>query len=434
MSLLEENLEKHSQVTNISEPVFELYRLQNKYYLVDGQKLRPDLTAQTVKSHIKKHEHNTGNGLDFDIDVIDIEKVRYYPDIFQKSDIQHNQNLEELTVRVNITESWNIHTPTANEEEIITHYTQSIWNNKLHDLVKIIIYALYKKEERFNKLLLTAPSSKGKSELFRIMDFVDIDSKTFVSMLEQKQGQGQLLVNEVRKSGLLLWDDVEQDIPKTIHNIQTTMPVRVLQEGMQRLPSNFVAITSTHSGCIDMAEDQTVKRMLHMDVGNHDHILNDTGIDTRDPEHYRAVTSNYIKYLINETIKEVKVSSSVNNDFMVLRNKYKISSDGRRFDMFQMVIDDIKDEIQMAVTSQINKTYQTQPQYVGKDGDYYFKSITAFKNKISNKIREVVRSKSYDIPAMEAELFRLLAPNPTQKKINVTQNWRGYKISLDCLG
>ncbi len=61
-------------------------------------------------------------------------------------------------------------------------------------------------------------------------------------MLEQKQGQGQLLVNEIRKSGLLLWDDVEQDLPKTIHNIQTTMPVRVLQEGMQRLPSNFVAI------------------------------------------------------------------------------------------------------------------------------------------------------------------------------------------------
>jgi len=420
--------------TDISQQEFALYRMKNKYYIVNGDKFRPDLTMQTAKSHIKKYSHASGVEIDFDLDVIDIEDIRFYPDIFQKSSIKYSSDTDTLIIRVNLREKWDVYQPKAEEQDILTHYKMDIWDDKLSDLIKIIIFALYKKEERFNKLLLTAPSSKGKSELFRIMDFVDIDSKTFVSMLEQKLGQGEHLINEIKKSGLLLWDDVEQDLPKTIHNIQTTMPVRVLNGGSQRIPSNFVAITSTHSGCIDMAEDQTVKRMLHMDIGNPEHILNDKGIDTKNPEHYRAVTSNYIKHLINVAVEICTTKENVNKDFLNLREKYKIDSDGRRFDMFQMVIDDIRSEIQMAVSEQLSAPQKIQPQYLGKDGDYYFKSITGFKNKISSKIRSIVRSKSYDIPAMEAELFRLLVPKQHQIKVDAPKNWKAYKISLDCLG
>ncbi len=380
----DESAAKKIDVDIVPEKI-HVYMLGDKYYVlvyddrVQRKKLLSGLSAAGARMHWEKAEQSR---TDFARELTVIHSVKYEVDFLQPTEYRVDIDMERreviLVARTNPTDNW------ANNDdydmEIVREYNDKIFSGKLEDLIRIIMLSIKFKEDKRNKLLLTGSSNKGKSEVFRQMNFFSVNSITFKQGMEGTKGWGNEQADELGRVGLLLIDDIDHVPGLEFKSLTDTIEITINHRGRPSLPLKFLAMTSTHSGIFDGAGDEIINRVLHMGLGK-DFVFDDSLLWEQNPDAYRENTIKYIRSLMLRVLGE----NSSRHELAALQKKYRMSGDNILGEAIRRTVVDIYEALEPdeGYTAGFNI-----PNEIVTDGKHAGKRVTMNKMDIKMHIRE----------------------------------------------
>ncbi len=311
-----------------------------------------------------------------------VHRVQYRVNYFRQSGIECELNLctmeEVLTKYINPSEEWT--NVKDYDKDIVDDYKQIIFENKLDELIELIILSIkYPVSLKKSSLLLTGISDKGKSEVFRIIGMYEMKGQRFESIVSGNRQIGQAELDGIQKVGMILIDELNgvKDM-NAFKSLEPDIKLSQLNHGEQYIHIDFYAITSAVMP-FDGADDEQANRTMHMALESED-VLTTRPLFLKDRERYKEETTKYIKSKMLEVLKgdlpKVRLYE--------LQEKYKLSTD---------TVDAIKRKVLEEVRSEIVMDSQLPVSSLGlvktKSG---LKVET--KGKIAERIRELVAEHS----------------------------------------
>lgn len=313
------------------------FYLHNSDYYVHSDKLYSKLTQSAFKVHFRKSGIRLGKGDSMDDHIQIIDSVTHLVDFFEPSSVFLDENTNGLTSVVNPTEKWN--DIDEFDEEIVKEYHEQIMCGVEVDLVNLIVGAMRYEESKMNKLLLVGESNKGKTELMKLMKFVEMNAGEFKGVLKGiKWSQEQS--DQLKQSGLLLADDIYFDLPIALKNISDTATFNIMNKGSVVHPCKFLVMTTTHDSVVGSIGDELQNRIMCMRI-NGGITFNDSDLVKKDRRKYQRVTQNYIKGLILAALDN-PISEE---EFYALQEKYTTRGSNERDEVLDSAYEVISKEI-----------------------------------------------------------------------------------------
>jgi len=325
--------ETGAESTPVSEEVvikdnsIEIFVCSDKYYVLvfdhrlKKKKLLAGLTATTARTHWTKAGKDKTH---FNNALVVVHDVKYEVDFLEPTSYKIKTDFEIgeviLIVKTNPTENWSSE-PNFNKE-IVAEFKEKIFKGQLDDLIELVILSIKFREAKLNKILITGASNKGKTGVFRLMNFFEVSSLTFKQGLEGTKGWGKEQMKALSLCGLMLVDDIDHTPSLEFKSITDTIEILVNHKGRPSLPMKFLAMTSTHSSVFDGAGDEILNRVLYMALGD-EFIFDDSELWRKDPDTYKLHTSRYIRYKMLQVLNKEYSRSHLTT----LQEKYRMSSD-----------------------------------------------------------------------------------------------------------
>jgi len=385
--------------------------LHNNEYLVHNKlknKLYSGLTKDTAKLHFTKSESTL-----FSESLKIVDAVVHKVDYFNPTSIEYKN--DTLISVINPSDEWKIES--TFDKKVIKDY-QKIMDNKLDDLVKLIIYTMRFEEEKLNKLLLTGKSNKGKTALMKLLNFVIMSAKDFVNVVANGAKWSKTESARLMKVGLLLADDIAGDLPLEIKNISDTISIDIMHIGATPHPCKMLVMTSTHDSVVSTVNDELKNRLLHINIGG-DYVFNDSKLRAENPQYYQAQTELYVKQLVVKALK-LKVKPKA---LQKLQQKYALPEHNERDEIIQDINKQIKQKLNLYC-----KNLSQKEIFTDKDGSLYVASRTKIKDIIREIVRDSFQGHRIDITK---EVTNLTNKYISDKRFSVrikSKVKKGYKI------
>lgn len=328
---------------NEDQDIFELFMCGDRFYInaydndLNAVTWWSGLSAQTARIHMEKSGQKVSEMYRI---LQTVHEVRYRLDFFSKSRIEISLNLEErkkiLTKYTNPSEHWR---NTANyDDDIIEEYRTKVFENKLDDLIALIILTIKYKESKLISLLLTGLSNKGKTEVMKIMQMFMIKADRFESILNgTKIGEDEF--NGIITAGMLVIDEVNRvKNMEKMKSLEQELKVSQNYKGGVTIPIAFYALTSA-SNPFDGADDEIANRIMHIALDG-DFILTDSKAFMKDDKSYKENCTMYIKHKMLEVLN----GDTSREQLKELQIKYRMATDE---------VDAIKDEVLEEIRNEI---------------------------------------------------------------------------------
>ena len=365
------------------------FYLHNSDYYVHSDRLYSKLTQSAFKTHFRKSgiKIKKGDAIEDHIEII--HGVNHYVDFFEPSSVFLDESVNELVSIVNPTEKWN--DIEEFDEEIVKEYSEQIMCGVEVDLVNLVVGAMRYSESKMNKLLLVGESNKGKTELMKLMKFVEMNAGEFKGVLKGiKWSQEQS--DQLKQCGLLLADDIYFDIPIQLKNISDTATFNIMNRGSVVHPCKFMVMTTTHDSVVGSIGDELQNRIMCMRIEG-GITFNDSKLVKKDKRKYQRVTQNYIKGLILSALKD----PIGEEEFYALQVKYTTKGSNERDE----ILDSVYKYVTKAIKNDIKLEFNGRYEIIDIGGLFYVEKRMNIKKLVKETLVE-------HFDGMEADLNKEL--------------------------
>ncbi len=427
--LEEDRIEMEEQQKQEIVSDFAIYRYKNLYTVIHKGAVFDGLSSTNAKSdYAGLYEQSEKGG--FDEFYIRVKSMEYKTDYFAPSKNIYCEKDRSLIIWNNPTEDWEVEDIPEADNIYIDHYSERIWDGKLLDQLQIIIFTMALKEPKLNKILLVGASNKGKTMALEMMGFVNLPNTQFLELMRGERVQSKETIDNIKRTGLILWDDAGTTLPLGVKNITNKMTIKLSGAGNIEVPCLVLGITSTHSTLLSNAEEQVANRFMQMNIGQDNQIFTEggvSGLEKVDIERYKVATQNYVRKKILEYIEESKEKEGIRAKLVTLQDKYKIEGSANTEEIASVIIDRLKEYVQDYCESNKNITKTTR--YRAYDGDYYVRSKRDYENQVNKELLELLNRDTSDIAALASKILKqTLIESRNRPKLPLGETRQNYYL------
>jgi len=191
------------------------------------------------------------------------------------------------------------------DKDIVDEFFNGVWGGKFEKIIRLIGLTIKFKETKLNRLMIVAPSNAGKSRAAENLGFQTFNMKRLVAAMEGTKGVGESVVEGLKRSGLLLIDEVNQAIPNTIKEMDKYIRLDQFGSGgTQEIEVLFTIFTSTHGAATRTTSDELSNRVMQitLEPSEMSHTLTNGRLYKENRDKYSRVISDYCKHLLIATI------------------------------------------------------------------------------------------------------------------------------------
>lgn len=384
------------------EPVGNIYMLKDAtHIIITEDKIIDNIKSQALKPFAKKYGCDTDNR-------ICVTDVKYSVDYTADKKIEVSERDDELFITENPSKIWKI--KDSFNDEIIDDFKHFIWEDKLDDFIKIIALTLKLGENKRNKLLLCAPTSKGKSEIaVNLFSFTQILGDEFKKFVTSEKKLSKQEYDSMCRSGLVLIDEANDYIPDNfVKSITTSMELPVMYVGNQKIPVNFMLFASTSQEITEGLNDEFVSRLMVLKLENKDNTILTSSVYKKYGEEYKKETREYCR----KCLVEVLNGDEGKKELEELWNKYRLdTSDNSRTIL--------EDKYKESITNLIRNGA------IQKDGEYYIKGKKFIKEMVDYEFNNEERA-VHNVGQMKHNLLNFFEAK-MRKRTDFTQNGKKYR-------
>lgn len=362
---VEEEEEQAEELTG-----FKSYHFDNKYHIVKGDKLKGDVTKQSL--------YTTGSGLGykgkpFENHVVSkaklIQGIKHETDYLIEEEVKYSlkasNNPSEFSYLHVLTNPLSKDITYPERQDIIDDFCKHIWNGKAEEAIKLVGLTIRFGETKLNKIHLVAPSNTGKTTLFENIGFQTIHMKRLVQALNADKGIGKNVIDGLKSSGFLLIDEANDPLTQDIKNIDNYIQLDQFgQGGTQDIKLHYTVLTSTHKQAIRNMSDEMYNRLLVIELGKNEpqYPLDKSSLFINENDAYSHTLTQYFKWLLKDALTNTKYKK---RDLLKLQDKYRLELNNDVNDMMYEISERVIDSIRVQANS--------YGDVLEKQGEFYIK-------------------------------------------------------------
>jgi hypothetical protein len=389
-----------------------VYIKQNEFILKNKSLMVVKLTRSGLGTHCRA-EGISKEAVDLLIDgatrISDVTKVADYtmdaPVEFRLTPSGQDEVLPILTIASNPLYSL---PDRIVDQAIIKDFTQTIWQGKVDDIVDLIGYTIRFKQHKLNRLMVVAPSDFGKSEIFKLMNFQDINMSRLLKGMSGEKGVGEGIIAGIQKSGLLLIDEANTTIPQAIKELDKTVQIDQFGSGgTQIIPLHFTALTSTHKTATRTNSDELRNRFLQVELSRSEspYTLTKSPLFRANGEYYTAVVRSYLRHRFRDALLSPDVDI---DELFELQDKYRLPENNDLHELLH--------ESSLSIIEYIKANARETGDIVFRNGEYLIKRKGDLRGFIEDKLTMV---ENLDVGKYSELIYEHFLPDGTGKSIKV---------------
>lgn len=290
---------------------------------------------------------------------------------------------------------------------VIDEFFGRIWNGKLEDMMKLIMYSIRFKETKKTKLMLVAPSDLGKTAVAEHIGFQKVKMEAMIGAMSAAKGLGKPVISGLFNTGFLLLDETDRALPREVKELGSHLMVdKFGKDGTQIIPLHFVIMTSTHRTAVLNASDEIKNRVLLMELHDDEpeFTIVQSDLYNADPEHYTAVVKSYMRWYCGVLLQD----DATIEELRRLQEKYRLEGLNDLDEFISDVIDTVRDAIKAEAGS--------QGEIIMKNGQYYIKGKKMLREMISQELQQL---EGVDVGKYTEKIFKMFMPNADETRIKV---------------
>lgn len=294
------------------------------------------------------------------------------------------------------------------DQDIITDFTQTIWQGKVDDIVDLVGYTIRFKQHKLNRLMVVAPSDFGKSEIFKLMDFQDINMARLLKAMSGEKGVGEGIIGGIRQSGLMLIDEANTTIPQAIKELDKTVQIDQFGSGgTQIIPLHFTALTSTHKTATRTNSDELRNRFLQVELSKSEspYTLTKSPLFRQDGEYYSSVVQSYLRHRFRDALLDPDVDISA---LFNLQEKYRLPENND--------LHEILHEASLSIIEYIRANARDTGDIVHRNDEYLIKRKGDLRSFIEDKLYHI---ENLDVGKYSELIFEHFIPNGKGKSVKI---------------
>jgi len=286
------------------------------------------------------------------------------------------------------------------DDRVVKAFFDDIWQGRADDVLKLVGLSIRFNETKLNKLVIIAPSSSGKSDFLKQLNFVPVEWTLFKHALKGGKGIGPEVISDLRNTGLLLVDEIEKPLGNDVRLMDGKINLEKFGAGggTQVIKLMFSVFTTTHANAISGLSDELRNRIMAITVPESGHKVGSSAIFKEVGQiEYTASVINRSYEILLDALRNPEYDEDM---LRTLQEKYFLDKSNEIDELLDEVHRDFKNYITAhASTSDINN------EIFESNNIYYVNHKRNLKDVLSGIIASHARDLPISIPKYANKLM-----------------------------